>query len=462
MQSRATLALFMHIDELRIQNFRCLKEVNFKFSSDNIAVIIGINGAGKSSILDSITFLLIQLETQILKIELSELLESNTFKQFIGKFLTVDDINYEAKEVTLSITVSTDFHELIFWSINRTLIEKNIEGTYKQVNSYVEHLQQKLESDPEFNLPLLVYYRTRRMILDNKPIDLDNLDDLDRTIYQCKINQLNAYRGAFNPGINNFKDFFIWFRVEEDYENEIRLRQNNNYRNPKLEVIRKAIEKFLEGFPNSNFSNLRVVRTTSQRNLNFTRSPIPPSLTITKNNQDFKLEQLSDGEKMLLMLVTDLARRLAIANPGLGVDALQGQGIVLIDEIDLHLHPQWQRMVIPSLTRTFPNCQFIVTTHSPQVLSKVKKENVFILEDYKLVEVTPHTYGRDSNSILYELMDVKERPGDVQEKIDACFALIDEEKIEEAKVKLQELADLLGENDAEIVRARTLISFLTD
>ncbi|MEP0885833.1 AAA family ATPase [Trichocoleus sp. ST-U3] len=452
----------MHIDELRIQNFRCLKEVDFKFSPDNIAVIIGINGAGKSSVLDSITFLLIQLETQILKIELIELLESNTFKQFIGKFLTVDDINYEAKQVTLSITVSTNFHKLISWSIHRTLIEKNIEGKYNQVDSYVEHLQQKLESDPEFNLPLLVYYRTRRMILDNKPIDLDNLDDLDRTIYQCKINQLNAYRGAFNPEINNFKDFFIWFRVEEDYENEIRLRQNNNYRNPKLEVIRKAIEKFLEGFPNSNFSNLRVVRTTSQRNLNFTRSPIPPSLTITKNNQDFKLEQLSDGEKMLLMLVTDLARRLAIANPGLGVDALQGQGIVLIDEIDLHLHPQWQRMVIPSLTRTFPNCQFIVTTHSPQVLSKVKKENVFILEDYNLVEVTPHTYGRDSNSILYELMDVKARPGDVQEKIDACFALIDEEKIEEAKVKLQELADLLGENDAEIVRARTLISFLTD
>jgi predicted ATP-binding protein involved in virulence len=452
----------MHIDELKIQNFRCFKEINFKFSQDNIAVIIGINGAGKSSVLDSITSLLIQLETRILKLELIELLESDAAKQFIDKFLTLDDINYEAKQASLSLTISTDFNKDISWSINRTLIKKNLEGTYNQVNSYVEHLQQKLESDPEFNLPLLVYYRTRRLILDNKPIDLDNLDDLDRTIYQCKINQLNAYRGAFSPRINNFKDFFIWFRVEEDYENEIRLRQNNNYRNPKLEVIRKAIEKFLEGFPNSNFSNLRVVRTTSHTNLNFTRSPIPPSLTITKNNQDFKLEQLSDGEKMLLMLVTDLARRLAIANPGLGVDALQGQGIVLIDEIDLHLHPQWQRMVIPSMTRTFPNCQFIVTTHSPQVLSKVKRENVFILEDYNLVEVTPHTYGRDSNSILYELMDVKARPGDVQEKIDACFALIDEEKIEEAKVKLQELADLLGENDAEIVRARTLISFLTD
>jgi len=459
----------MHIDELKIQNFRCIKEINFKFSPDNIAVIIGINGVGKSSVLDSIAILLIQLETQIIKIELVELFESDTVKQEINRFLTLDDINYESKQANVSLRVSTDYHGIISWDATRSIVNKGIEGNYHQISRYIEYLRQKLESNPEFNLPLLVYYRTRRMSLDtqsNRRMSLDtqsiNSEDLDSTISQCKINQLNAYRGAFNPEINTFQDFLVWFRVEEDYENEIRLRQNNNYRSPNLEVIRNAIERFLEGFPNSNFSNLRVVRTTSHRNLNFTRSPIPPSLTITKNNQDFKLEQLSDGEKMLLMLVTDLARRLAIANPGLGVDALQGQGIVLIDEIDLHLHPQWQRMVIPSLTRTFPNCQFIVTTHSPQVLSKVKKENVFILEDYKLVEVTPHTYGRDSNSILYELMDVKERPGDVQEKIDACFALIDEEKIEEAKVKLQELADLFGENDAEIVRARTLISFLTD
>jgi len=449
----------MHIDELIIQNFRCIKKINFKFSPDNIAVIIGINGAGKSSVLDSIAILLIELETQIIKIELVELFESDAVKQKINKILTLDDINYESKQANVSLIVSTDSHEVISWNATRSIVSQGIEGNYYQINRYIEYLRQKLESNPEFNLPLLVYYRTRRMSLDTQSI---NSEDLDSTISQCKINQLNAYRGAFNPEINTFQDFLIWFRVEEDYENEIRLRQNNNYRNPNLEVIRNAIEKFLEGFPNSNISNLRVVRTTSHRNLNFTRSPIPPSLTITKNNQDFKLEQLSDGEKMLLMLVSDLARRLAIANPGLGVDALQGKGIVLIDEIDLHLHPQWQRMVIPSLTRTFPNCQFIVTTHSPQVLSKVKKENVFILEDYNLVEVTPHTYGRDSNSILYELMDVKARPGDVQKKIDDCFALIDEEKIEEAKVKLQELADLLGENDAEIVRARTLISFLTD
>jgi predicted ATP-binding protein involved in virulence len=451
----------MHIDELHIQNFRCLKEIGFNFPTNNIVVLIGINGAGKSSVLDCIATLLIQLETRIIEIDLVDFFESETVKQEINNFLTIDDINYEAKQVNLSIKISTELPDSISWNSTRSLINKGIEGDYNQLNGYIEYLRQELEWVSGFNLPVMVYYRTRRMILDNKFIDSEDLDS-KRKIYQFTINQLNAYRGAFNPEINNFQDFFTWFRQEEDYENEIRLRQDDKYRNPNLEVIRKAIESFLEGFPNSHFSNLRVVRTKSQRNLDFTRSSTPPSLTITKNNQDFKLEQLSDGEKMLLMLVTDLARRLAIANPGLGVEALHGKGIVLIDEIDLHLHPQWQRMVIPSLTRTFPNCQFIVTTHSPQVLSKVKRENVFILENYKLVEVTPHTYGKDSNSILYELMDVKARPVEVQEKIDACFVLIDEEKIEEAKLKLQEIADLLGENDSEIVRARTLIGFLTE
>jgi len=451
----------MHINKLHIQNFRCLKRIDFNFTPDNIVVIIGINGAGKSSVLDCIATLLIQLETQIIKIEPFEYSEADNIKinQKINSFLTVDDINYKAKQVNVSIEISTESHDSISWNSTRSLVEKGIEGDYDQLNRYIEYLRQKLESNPNFNLPLMIYYRTRRIILDTKLIDFDNLKS---KIYQFKINQLSAYSGAFNPEVNNFQRFFTWFRQEEDYENEIRLREDNNYRNPNLEVIRKALERFLEGFPSSHFSNLRVVRSTSQRNLNFNHSRIPSFLTITKNNQDFKLEQLSEGEKMLLMLVTDLARRLSIANPGLGVEALHGKGIVLIDEIDLHLHPQWQRMVIPSLTQTFPNCQFIVTTHSPQVLSNVKRENVFILEDYKLVEVTPYTYGKDSNSILYELMDVSARPKEVQDKINACFDLINEEKLEEAKSKLQELADLLGEYDSEIVRAKTLINFLTE
>ena len=115
-----------------------------------------------------------------------------------------------------------------------------------------------------------------------------------------------------------------------------------------------------------------------------------------------------------------------------------------------------------SSTQTFPNCQFIVTTHSPQVLSAARRENVLILENSQLVNNTPHTYGKDSNSILYELMNVKERPDHVQEQINHCFQLIDDGRIKLAKQALNELSNLLGENDSEVVRANTLISFLEE
>lgn len=450
----------MHIDELHIQNFRCFKEIHFKFPPDNTAILIGINGSGKSAILDCIAALLIQLEIRLIEIEFPSYFTPDKIEKIMEDFfITRDDINREAQEANASIQIALDYKNKIYWDIKKHINQQKITVNHNQINSYIEKIRKQLQQNKVIDFPLLAYYRTKRIGLSNKFIDLD---DLDKTVRQYKVNQLNTYKGSFHPEVNNFQYFFLWFRQEEDYENEIRLRQDNAYRNPNLEVIRKAIEVFLAEFPDNHFHNLRVVRAKPSRNINFTGNPVSPSLTITKNNQDFKLEQLSDGEKMLLMLVTDLARRLAIANPGLGVNALEGEGIVLIDEIDLHLHPQWQRIVIPSLTRTFPNCQFIVTTHSPQVLSNVKRENVFILEDYQLVEVTPHTYGRDSNSILYELMGVKERPNQVQEKINACFALIDEDKIEEAKIKLQELAELLGENDPEVVRGQTLISFLTE
>jgi len=156
-----------------------------------------------------------------------------------------------------------------------------------------------------------------------------------------------------------------------------------------------------------------------------------------------------------------LARRLAIANPDPSKNALEGKGIILIDEIELHLHPKWQRDIIPRLTSTFPNCQFIVTTHSPQVLSNVKKENVFIVEDFQVYPADAHTFGRDSNSILSELMGVSERPLEIQNRLKECLYKIDDGNIEEAKTMLSELSNLIGDDDSEIVKANTLIDFLS-
>ncbi|MBO3457198.1 AAA family ATPase [Aetokthonos hydrillicola Thurmond2011] len=436
----------MHIEKLHIQNFRGLQEIILNFHQTNLAVFIGINGAGKSSILDCMAIMLDQFVARLrnnLKLKLS---------------LTENDINVNSNSTINTITIETGQGEKLSWKMVQERVSKQDQSNYDEINSYIKRIQNNLINHSNLNLPVMVYYQTHRMVLKNPyTFKSKNSNKAKKEVHH----QFYAYEKAFSTGVNDFQDFFDWFKQEEDYENEIRLRESRNYRNPKLEIVRRAITNFLERFSDSHFSDLRVVRSTTNRDFHSDKFSSQPSLTITKNRQDLRLEQLSDGEKMLLMLVTDLARRLAIANPSSN-DPLSEEGIVLIDEIDLHLHPQWQRNVIDSLTQTFPNCQFIVSTHSPQVLSRVKKENVFILENSYLVENTPHTYGKDSNSILYELMNVKERPDEIQQQINHCFQLIDDGELEAAKSALNELSDLLGENDSEVVRANTLIGFLED
>lgn len=182
-------------------------------------------------------------------------------------------------------------------------------------------------------------------------------------------------------------------------------------------------------------------------------------MTITKNGKELSIDQLSDGEKCLLAMVGDLARRLSIANPGLK-DPLLGTGIVLIDEIELHLHPQWQRGMIPSLTKIFPNCQFIVTTYSPQVLSDVRPENIYILSSTEHGVSVSHpdiSLGRDSNQILEEIMGVSERPVNIKNDLKLLFRLIDQGDLDKAREYQKELEGIIGSDDPEFAKADILI-----
>lgn len=217
---------------------------------------------------------------------------------------------------------------------------------------------------------MAIYYRVNRSVID---ISLDtDVQDLTK--------QTDAYEQALNGVQINFNTFFQWFKKLEDLENEVR-QDEPLYRNRQLQAVREAVNSLIP-----DFSNLRVRR-------------VPLRMVVTKFGQEFTINQLSDGEKCLLAMVGDLARRLAIANPSLQ-NPLEGEGVVLIDEIELHLHPTWQREIIPALTRTFPNCQFIVTTHSPQVVSHVEPEGIFLLEKTEngvIAKRPESSFGRDSN-----------------------------------------------------------------
>jgi predicted ATP-binding protein involved in virulence len=161
----------------------------------------------------------------------------------------------------------------------------------------------------------------------------------------------------------------------------------------------------------------------------------------------------------MLALVLDLTRRLAQANPGLTDPAAESEAVVLIDEIELHLHPKWQRQIVHNLVEAFPRCQFIATTHSPQVIGEVEQQRIQIIAD-DLVYSPTHSYGVDSSRVLEEVMDSYSRTKNVQELLTKISKEIDQQQFDQARALLDEIAKQLGENDPEVTRIRTLLNFM--
>jgi len=205
--------------------------------------------------------------------------------------------------------------------------------------------------------------------------------------------------------------------------------------------VRNAIAAFMTGF-----SKLRVQRQPRLR------------MTVEKHGKILDVAQLSQGEKTLMALVGDIARRLAMMNPSLD-KPLYGNGIVLIDEIDLHLHPQWQRGIIQRLRNTFPNCQFLLTTHSPLVISDAKDVQCYVLDNSELT-LLDNLYGLDANQVLLKVMDTDIRNEKVQAKITELLNLIQEGELYQAKMALSELEHELSTDDLELAKARLLIKRL--
>ena len=155
-----------------------------------------------------------------------------------------------------------------------------------------------------------------------------------------------------------------------------------------------------------------------------------------------------------------MARRAAILNPHLGDAALRNTpGVVAINELDLHLHPNWQRRIIHDLKTTFPSLQFIATTHSPQLIGEAQPEEIRMLDDDE-TSTPPRSFGIDSSRVLEEVMGTRSRNGAVDDLLKQLFESIDGERFEDARRLLADAEAKLGPDDPEVTRARALMTFL--
>jgi predicted ATP-binding protein involved in virulence len=388
-----------------------------------------MNGAGKSSILDATAILLSWLVNRMKHAGAS------------GRPITEADIKNSESAANLEITLNEN-GRYFGWNITKVrkgYSRKDFVSVLISVSESAKQFQSSItESDGKINLPLFGYYPVNRAVLDI-PLRIREKHSFDL---------LSAYDESLTSGAN-FRTFFEWFREREDLENEARRDQQTifadaskaNFPDPQLEAVRQALTRFMP-----EFSNLTVRRN-------------PLRMEVEKNGERLTVNQLSDGEKCLMAMVGDMARRMAIANP-LRSNPLEGEGIILIDEIDLHLHPVWQRMVIPKLMEVFPNCQFLISTHSPHVITHVQPENLFLFsmtsEGLKAMRPS-ESYGKTVERVLEDLMGLETtRPEKVKEALRQIYELIDSRKLEEARESIAELEKQIGE-DPELVKANVLI-----
>ena len=417
----------MNVTELKLTNYRGAKSLRLEFP-EKLHVFYGVNGAGKSTALDAIAILLSWVVSRI------------RHSSRLGRPIADSDITNEKSFSALDISCTIN-QRAIRWRILKNKkghTSSEEKSDFQELNHFTKGIQVDITTTSEkVNLPMFVYYPVNRAVLDI-PLRIREKHQFDL---------LAAYDGALTSGAN-FRTFFEWFREREDLENENRKYQvalirpdDFEFPDPQLETVRKALGQFLP-----EFGNLTVRRN-------------PLRMEVEKNGKRLTVNQLSDGEKCLIALIGDLARRLAIANPA-SEDPLQGEGIVLVDEIDLHLHPLWQRMVVPKLMKVFPNCQFIISTHSPHIITHVRPENLYLLKqtDNGIEAEQPReSYGKNVDRILEDLMGLTTtRPDKVDDDLHAVFQYISAGTLEKARKQIDELKDDIGE-DPELVKAEVLI-----
>lgn len=384
----------MQINTLTLTNFRGFEQAEFQFQP-GINLIVGLNGVGKSTVLDALC------------IALSRVLPEFTVCEDPPRKFIADDIRIGHDKLAVKINFQVSGIPFQCEVVNK--IKSN--RFELKPNSYQILDPIKMSQ----NQPLVVYFATRRSILtEAKTLNTNRTSGT----------QSAAFADALIPRRLRLREFTDWWLVQEEL-----LRENHPLAQRRLNALNNAVTGFLDWC-----NNVRVVRLSEKSQ--------KTTLQLDKNGVTLNINQLSDGERGLLALILDLVQRLLQANPDLEDPLQDGKALVLIDELDLHLHPRWQRMVVQKLTEIFPNCQFIATTHSPQIIGEVAPENVIILEPDEPPYIPNQSLGMDSNWILRFLMETPERDINTQKTLEKIEALIDQRNFSEATEQINSLREL--------------------
>lgn len=433
----------MRIDRLEIENFKKFVKQTLELHPQ-FTLFAGENGAGKTTVLDALA-----VAASIWLVEAPDSTLDNSGRNILTNEIRLereikgDRIQFqERRPVIIRAMGQIGDHQGVSWTRQiRPHGKRTSNAEAKDALADIKAIYERDKTGQDVLCPVLAYYGAGRAWLASNA-------RFPKARPNGPARRWAAFYDCFSERIR-FAELNAWFRRETIERGNRR----GSWR-PGFEAVRRAI--------------LRCVPNAEEVWFDTDLDQIV--LCIEGNAQPFN--NLSAGQRMMLALVADLAIKAVTQNAFLvPADELgpeddplprvlkQTPGVVLIDELDVHLHPKWQRRVARDLKETFPGIQFGCTSHSPQVVGELKPEEIRLLSGNDVT--TPRrSFGIDSSRVLEELMDAKPRDESVADLLSRLFGLIDNEKFDDARNLLPEVEAKLGPDDPELTRARTLMTFL--
>lgn len=405
------MEVVMLLKKMSLKNYRGIQDLAVDFKP-GVNLIIGNNGAGKTSLLNGISVVLSYASILITHFSLT-IGNSDIRMTFSDTGDATTSIQYHTP-VKLEGVISyngNDYTQVVKRISESTLTETN---TYNLANEL-----KRLAADSKQMLPLLNYQNAGRGTVkfkENKQI----------SIKQGKTERSNGYKETFASSVN-YDDIENWcFRMEmAEFQSKKEIREYKYF---------KSIV--------TNFIKQLQVQAKEPK---FYYSSAWGSLVYVDDGMETPFYNLSAGFQSVLCMAMELAYRTSILNPDLSSEGMEVEGIVLIDEIEMHLHPAWQWKILDALKNTFPKVQFLIATHSPIILSSAKDAAIYLMRDTNTIIALENAYGYN----ISEVLELRQGTSDMPEEISAYYEKIEEYLNKYDEKGLQELQEAISKKYGE-------------